>query len=126
MTNITIQWDRVDCQERNGFTDSYRVVYYPTSDPSDRKARVLTGTGDSDRMFTATGLHPRTSYTFEVQASNTNLDVRGAPATFTVSTSTPQSESLTISVYNYSVFLKNILFHYPCRLWFSPRWSALS
>ena len=93
VTNITIQWDRVDCQERNGEIDSYRVVYYPTLEPSDRSARTVTGTGDSDRIFTFTGLPPRTSYTFEVQASNTILDVRGARATFTISTSAPQSET---------------------------------
>ena len=92
MTNITIQWDRVDCLERNGETESYRVVYYPTSDSSDRSARTVAGTGDSDRMFTVTGLPPRTNYTFEIQASNFILDVRGAAATVTVSTSAPQSE----------------------------------
>ena len=92
VTNITIQWDRVDCQERNGGTDSYRVVYYPTSDPNDRTARTVAGTGDSDRMFAVTGLPPRSNYTFEVQASNVGLDVRGTAATFTVSTTPPQSE----------------------------------
>ena len=92
VSNITIEWDRVDCQERNGYTDSYRVVYYPTLDPGDRSARTVAGTGDSDRIFTITGLPPRTSYTFEVQASNSYLDVRGARATFTISTSAPLSE----------------------------------
>ena len=94
VTNITIQWDRINCQERNGETDSYRVVYYSTSDPStrSRSARTVAGIGDSDRIFTVTGLPPRTSYTFEVQASNTILDVRGSPATFTISTSAPLSE----------------------------------
>ena len=92
VTNITIQWDRVDCHERNGGTDSYRVVYYPTLDVGDAYARTSAGTGDSERVFTVTGLPPRTSYTFEVQASNPDLDVRGAPATFTISTSAPQSE----------------------------------
>ena len=93
VTNITIQWDRVDCQERNGDVESYRIVYYPTLDPGDRSARTVAGTGDSDRIFTFTGLPPRTSYTFEVQASNPGLDVRGARATFTISTSAPQSET---------------------------------
>ena len=101
VTNITIQWDRVDCLERNGETESYRVVYYPTSDPSDRTARTIAGTGDSDRMFTVTGLLPRTNFTFEVQASNAILDVRGVAATFTVSTTPPLSESLTFFMYMY-------------------------
>ena len=88
----------MNCQERNGNTDSYRVVYYPTEDPDDRSAQTVAGTGDSNRMFTVTGLPPRTSYTFEVQASNSGLDVRGKPATLTVSTSDPQSKSVALSV----------------------------
>ena len=90
----------MECQERKGETDGYRVVYYPTSDPSDRSARTITGTGESDRMFTVTGLPPRTNYTFEVQASNPGLDVRGAPAALTVSTTAPQGESLAFFVCN--------------------------
>ena len=93
--------------ERNGPIESYRVVYYPISDPSDRSARTIAGTGDRDRMFPVTGLPPRTSYTFEVQASNTNLDVRGAAATFTVSTTAPQSESLTLFMYRIIACLNN-------------------
>ena len=93
VTGITSQWDRVDCQERNGPTDSYRVVFYPTSSPSDTTARTLVGIEDNDRMFSVTGLPPRTSYTFEVQASNTNIDMRGAPAIYTADTTAPQSKS---------------------------------
>ena len=95
VTNITIQWDRVDCRERNGRTDSYRVLYYLTSNFNARIARTVSGTGDSDRMFSVTGLPPRTNYTFEVQASNTLIDERGTAATITVSTTAPQSELLT-------------------------------
>ena len=92
VTGITIQWDRVDCQERNGRTDGYRVVFYPTSAPQ-TNAHTLVGTGDNNRIFSGTGLPPRTSYTFEVQASNPNIDMRGPPATITVSTTVPQSKS---------------------------------
>ena len=90
VTNITIQWDRVDCKERSGRTDGYRVVYYPTSNPSDAIARTLAGTEDNNRMFSITGLPPRTSYTFEVQASNPEIDVRGPPAFYTANTTVPQ------------------------------------
>ena len=92
VTSITIRWERVDCQERNGLTDSYRVVYYPTSNPSDRVAQTLAGIQDNDRMFTITGLPPRTSYTFEVQASNPIIDVRGPPAIYTTITTAPQGK----------------------------------
>ena len=91
VTNITIQWDRVDCQERNGRTDGYRLVYYPTSNPSDQVARILGGSED-ERIFSITSLPPRTSYAFEVQAINPNIDVRGPPAFYTASTTAPQGK----------------------------------
>ena len=97
VTNITIQWDRVNCQERNGPTDSYRVVYYPTSNSSKRHAQIVVGTRDGDRMFSVSGLPPRTSYTFEVQASNPVINVRGAPATITVATTPPQSKKTILT-----------------------------
>ena len=90
-TSITIQWYHVDCQERNGHADGYRVVYYPTSNPSDRVARtIIAGVKDKYRMFSATGLIPRTGYTFEVQAGNYIIDMRGPPAFYTASTTAPQ------------------------------------
>ena len=96
VTGITIQWDHVDCQERNGHTDGYRVVSYPTLSSNDRVARTSIGTGDNDRTFSITGLPPRTNYTFEVQASNPNIDVRGPPAFYTASTTAPQGKYLTL------------------------------
>jgi hypothetical protein len=92
VTNITIQWDRVNCVDRNGDIDSYFVIFYPTSNPSDRSAQTVLGTGDSDRMFRLTGLPPQTSYTFEVEASNPLIRDPGAIATTTVSTTMPLGE----------------------------------
>ena len=91
VTSITIRWDRVDCQERNGHTDGYRIVYFPTLNPSYLIARTISGTRDNNRMFSITGLPPRSNYTFEVQASNTLLGTRGPPAFYTASTTAPQS-----------------------------------
>ena len=96
ITNITIQWDRVDCQQRNGGTDGYRIVYYPISDPMDTNAMTISGVTDANRMFTVTGLPPRTEYVFKVQASNPVLDVRGDAANLTVNTSTPQGENSSL------------------------------
>lgn len=93
VANITIQWDRVNCQERNGPTDSYRVVYCPTSNSSKQHAQTVVGTRVGDRKFSVSGLPPWTSYTFEVQASNAVINVYGAPSTITVATNTsPQSK----------------------------------
>ena len=44
-------------------------------------------------MFTVTGLPPRSSYIFQVQASNLLLDVRGAAGSLNVSTTAPQGTS---------------------------------
>ena len=80
--------------ERNGHTDSYVVIYYPTSDPSEsaRLAVAISGTGDSDRMFSIPGLPPRTSYTFEVEANNPLIRDPGENAAINVSTTAPQSK----------------------------------
>ena len=78
--------------DRNGPTDSYFVKFYPTLTPSAFDATTITGTGDSDRMFSLTGLPPRTSYTFEVDANNPRIRAPGAIATITVSTTVPQGE----------------------------------
>ena len=90
VASITIRWDRVNCQDRNGHTDSYRIVSYPTTNPSDRLARTVVGTGDDDRMFSITGVPPQTSYTFEIQATNPSIDMSGPPASITINTTTPQ------------------------------------
>ena len=92
VTNITIQWDRVNCVERNGRIDSYFISFYPTSNPSEVNIRSVFGTGDSDRFFSTTALPPRTSYTFEVEANNLRIRNPGAIATITVSTTVPQGE----------------------------------
>ena len=94
ITGITIQWDRVNCLERNGHTDSYRIVYYPTSNPNDQTARTLLATGDNERVFSINGLPPRTSYTFQVQASNSIIDMRGPPAFYTANTTAPQGRCI--------------------------------
>ena len=64
--SITIQWGEVECLEQNseitGYSVRYETVryyYYGVT------ANV---TGASNRMFTAPGLIPRITYTFEVAA----------------------------------------------------------
>ena len=93
VTGISIRWDRVHCQERNGRIDGYRVVYYPTlSSDNDQIARTIAGTEGSDRMFSITGLPPRTNYTFEVQALNFFLAMHSVPVVYTTSTTAPQGK----------------------------------
>jgi hypothetical protein len=120
VSNITIRWDRVDCQERNGHTDSYRIIYYPVSDLSfGTNALTIFGTGDGNRIFSVDGLPPLTNYTFEIQASNPNVDLRGPPAVYTAETTAPQGNKYA----HYNVLN---LFTSLIRPWISPGWSALS
>ena len=64
-SSITVQWDRVSCIDRNSEITGYTVRYGQTGSTTTVMELV---SGTSDRMFTASGLIPRTSYTFEVAA----------------------------------------------------------
>ena len=118
VTNITILWDRVNCIDRNGAVGGYTVINYPTSDPSDRRAPIISGTEESDRMFSVTGLPPRTNYTFEVDAI-IRFVPDGARAIITVSTTPPQGKTFFCV---YSSTDKIISF---CRHWLSFAWKDL-
>lgn len=104
-TNITIQWDRVECLQRNGEINRYRVMYYPTSDSNDNTISYVDGTGDSERVFTAIGLLPRTSYTFRVQAYYTMAMELVPSATIDVETSIPQGDYVIILSLNNHYYL---------------------
>ena len=91
VTNITIQWDRLNCRDRNGPTAGYRVVYSSAVAPNAIiRAQIISGTEDSDRVLTVTGLPPRSSYIFQVQASNAVLGNSGTAGTLIVNTTAPQ------------------------------------
>ena len=95
VTNVTIQWDRLDCRDRNGPTDTYRVIYSSSAAPSTIiHAQTISGTEYHDRIFTATGLPPRSSYIFRVQAYNLVIDVFGTAGSLNVSTTAPQGTTL--------------------------------
>ena len=59
--SITIQWGEVECLEQNSEITGYSVRY-------ETRGMTANVTGASNRTFTATGLTPRTNYTFEVAA----------------------------------------------------------
>ena len=61
--SITIQWGEVECLELNNVEITGYLLHLV------RYGEVTASvTGASNRTFTATGLTPRTSYTFEVAA----------------------------------------------------------
>ncbi len=86
-------WGTVPCAGRNTEITQYTVFYNPTSDPSDRTSGSVLAT--SNRVFTASGLIPRTEYTIEVSPGH--IDFREeiflfgvSPATITMTTGVPQ------------------------------------
>ncbi len=86
-------WGTVPCAGRNADITNYLVIYNPTSDPSDRTSGVVMAT--SNRVFTASGLIPRTEYTIEVIPRHIDFTdgvfLTGiSPATITMTTGVPQ------------------------------------
>ena len=65
VTTITIQWNEVECADRNGDITSYRVRHGPSSTPSDRTLRDT-----NSRIVNIGERLIGTSYTFEVAALN--------------------------------------------------------
>ena len=88
---ITIQWEPVECSQRNGEIIGYNVIYHPAGDNSMPKSVVIHA---SDSTFTATGLVFDTVYAFEVQAIN-SYGI-GPPANANVQTSTLQGRHAII------------------------------
>ena len=89
MSNITIQWDHVDCLHRNGDITLYRVRYGLNSSTE----RETVTTDVITRMFTVVGLFwPQTSYTFDVEAINIAQLLIGPTASITVVIPLPERE----------------------------------
>ena len=84
-TSIAITWERVACHLRNGEIDGYNVTYYPKDNDIAKVVTTVHGVIESNRTFVASGLVPRTNYTFEVLAFNGIGDGPAVNATFQTS-----------------------------------------
>ena len=85
-SSITVQWGCVTCIDRNSEITGYTVRYGRPG--STTVMESVLGTSDSDRVFTASGLIPHTSYTFEVAAVSSE-GTGPFSSRITVMTSTP-------------------------------------
>ena len=107
VTSISIQWNEVDCVERNGVITSYRVRYGLSSSTSKETATV-SGNEAGNRMFSTNRLLIRTSYSFEVAAVNGNgIGVYSTAVTGT--TAVPAgafNHSNNLSMYSYVCVLQ--------------------
>ena len=67
-TIISVQWDRVDCMQRNSDITGYVVSYGQRGNESDRETVTVMGT--TDRTYTMVGLMASTQYVVIVAAMN--------------------------------------------------------
>ena len=80
-TSILIQWNDVNCFDRNGDITGYRIIILPS---------ITMKTSESS--FIVTHLTPHSNYTFQVAAVNVNGT--GPNGTITLSTEAVKSKSL--------------------------------
>ena len=95
-TNITMQWQRVMCSERNSEITHYDLQYGLEGSGIGTIVRV-SGTNDSSRMYTATRLQPMSRYTFTIVAVNSDGQT-GSDTMVTVTTTAPESEILCLNI----------------------------
>ncbi len=69
VTTISIEWNDVECADRNGDITSYSVRYGPSSTLSSDRI-VETISDPNSRTFSVGRLLIRTDYSFEMAASN--------------------------------------------------------
>ena len=97
-TSITLTWDRLSCEERNGEITGYSIQYGITSFTA---TDTVTGTSPSDRTFTASELLPLTTYRFRIRAVNNGGLVGPYSDTVTFQTSIPTGEGKKQFVHTY-------------------------
>ena len=87
--SITIRWGRVPCINRNSNITGYIVRY--SKDGGRTVDVTVSGTGQSDRTYTATSLAPNTSYSIQVAAVNSTGEIGPFSTNVTVKTLPPES-----------------------------------
>ena len=92
VTSITLHWDPLLCQHRNGDFSYYIFIYFPTFSPYNFPSNDFVF--ENSKQHTLTRLPPRTSYEILVRAINTDTSLLGIVADLTVSTSAPSGKSL--------------------------------
>ena len=84
-TSILIQWDGLDCLDRNGVITGYKIYQ-----SIDYLQLLLPTKYVNTSSFTVTHLFPRSNYTFQVAAVNVNGT--GPNGTITLSTEAVKSK----------------------------------
>lgn len=87
MTNVSIQWNEVDCEERNGNITGY-IVQWGLSSSS-----LLTNSTTEGKTLTIDGLQIRADYSVQVAAIN-EQGIGEYSTSETFSTMVPRGNSL--------------------------------
>ena len=78
----------MECSQRNGEIDGYRLIYYPTMNRIDNESIIINSS--NTRTFTIVGLQPSISYTLNLGALGGNYSLYGRESSITVQTSVPE------------------------------------
>ena len=78
----------MECSQRNGRIDGYRLIYYPTMNSHDNESILIDGSNTN--AFTVVGLQPRVNYMLTLRAVGGNYTSFGEESRRTVLTSVPQ------------------------------------
>ena len=94
-TTITVEWDGVECLQRNTRITGYTVHYDPPS--SDGKNEVTAdGNGFTGGSVTLTGLSPLTNYSIQVAADS---GLGRGPFSIAITVATPEAREFCMIVY---------------------------
>ena len=94
-TNVTIEWNPVECSQRNGEIDGYRLIYYPTMNSGDSESILIDGSNTNTYMVV--GLQPRVDYTLTLGAVGGNYTLFGPDDSRMEETLVPPGKIVPIS-----------------------------
>ena len=93
---IIVRWGRVPCINRNSNITGYTVRY--SRGGGSTVSVSMSGTGQSERTYTATLVAPSTSYSIQVAAVTSTRVTGPFSTTVTERTSPPRSECVRYSM----------------------------
>ena len=77
----------MECSQRNGEIDGYRLIYYPTTNSGD--SENISIDGSNTNTFKIFGLQPRVNYTLNLGAVGGNYTFFDEESSRTAQTSVP-------------------------------------
>ena len=105
----------MECSQRNGEIDGYRLIYYPTMNSGDNESILIDGSNTN--TFTIVGLQPRVDYTLNLGAVGRDYTFFDEESSKTVQTSVPPGI--------YLIHSAAIGVMFTCRCWSSLSWSSV-